>query len=751
MASAAWKIPRRWRGLSLCDRTALYPALYLRWSGLATVIGRDIPPGQWDGASLRVLISDGPLAEDERELMLLTAARGEDLLLLPQAGLAEVDRAFIAEIGCRIGAWTDEGPLASAPPWSGGRQVLTFQGCAARAAEDLVLTHELSPDSLPPRGGGIKGGGPRGLGNLDDAASDRRPLSWDDSAGPARPPSPGPSPSRGEGSYLIVVVETAEAFLDIWPALQREALRTGGRLIATSEIDAELERIAAETGVTTIPAADPGLLTLIVSARIVLCAHPNAAPDSPRPGQWVRSALYQGVPVIAASHPSIDGLAHLCVLDDWERGLALYGRLPLERLKASARAQADLDARLDPDQIAGSWRALAEAPRERRAMARSSAPEMGRTPLLLVLIDIHQDLDVLLPVLLALRARGEVRLRIALTDWLVVDSQRVLNILTAHGFTFDVYPREEVRRGDAPLLGGVDGVLAGAETNVRAHKSGHTLVSRAKARGAPTFTLQHGFENIGLTYRDELHTEAVRFAAETIFTWCAEDDLAPWIAPETRASVVAMGSPKTAPPPAAPTPLNQGFWTRSIGVFENLHWARFSDVYRERFIEDLQEAAAARPDTLFLIKPHHAGRWMSRNRERIAESANLVVIDPTDSAWEPHTAPALIAGVDRVLTTPSTVALDAARTGRPVAVLGYDLDLPLYTPLPIVRGLQDLDRFLDEAADAALPRNEAFLARARLPGRADHRIAAHIAAALRQRVSRGQAVTGVRRKRPVKA
>ncbi len=98
--------------------------------------------------------------------------------------------------------------------------------------------------------------------------------------------------------------------------------------------------------------------------------------------------------------------------------------------------------------------------------------------------------------------------------------------------------------------------------------------------------------------------------------------------------------------------------------------------------------------------------------------------------------------VDQVLTTPSTVALDAARTGRPVAVLGYDLELPLYEPLPIIRRGGDLEAFLDAPPPDALLRNEAFLKRTVLPGRADHRIAAAIAGALRPR----PAVT-LRRKR----
>jgi hypothetical protein len=290
-----------------------------------------------------------------------------------------------------------------------------------------------------------------------------------------------------------------------------------------------------------------------------------------------------------------------------------------------------------------------------------------------------------------------------------------------------------VRSGDQPSLAGVGGVLSGAETNTRAHKAGHNLVGRARAKGLPTFTLQHGFENIGLTYKDHLHGEAIRFAAETLFSWGAVENLASWAAPETRASVVPVGNPKTAPAPARALALNQGRWPLVVGVFENLHWHRFSELYLERALGDLERAAIAHQDTLFLVKPHHAGRWLSRRPERLPARPNLVVIDPTDSAWEPHTAPALIASVDVVLTTPSTVALDAARSGRPVAVLGYDLDLPLYAPLPIIRDLSDLEAFLAAPVEDGLLRNEAFLGKSQLPGRADHRIAARIAAALRER------------------
>lgn len=663
--SAVWKIPRGWRP-SLVARTALYPALYLRWAGERVIIDEDPPFGAWAAAELRVLVSDGGLGEDDRDLITRTAARGLPLVLAPQACLSDADRAFAAQAGCTIAAWSDPGPLASPPLARPGERRLAVTGLPARLAEDRILCAELG---------------------LSGSAAE-----------------------LGASRRIVAIAESARALDAIRPAIERR-LAMG---------DAELVVIDADSS------AGADLLPLIQGAETVLCAFPDATPDDPRPGQWVRAALFAGAPVVAASHPSLDGLAHLCVLDDWARGLELYARFPVERLKTAAVAQAELAARIEPDAVAREWLALAATP-----AARASGE--ARKPTLLALIDIHQDLDVLLPVLLAVKARDEVKLKLVLSEYLLADSPRIAAALAAHGLDFTAHPREAIRAGTEPTLTGVDGVLSGADTNTRAHKAGHTLAGRAKAQGLPSFTLQHGLENIGLTYKDHLHGEEIRFASDQVFIWGPREGLAPWAAEETRAKVVPVGSPKSVPEPAAALDLRQGHWPRVVGVFENLHWHRFSELYLERCLEDLAAAAEARPDTLFLIKPHHAGRWLSRNPARLSPRPNLVVIDPTDSAWEPHTAPALIASVDRVLTTPSTVALDAARTGRPVAVLGYDLELPLYEPLPILRRGEDLDAFLEMGATDALRLNEAFLRRTALPGRADHRIAAAIAKALAER------------------
>ena len=273
--AAIWKIPKAWRP-SLADRTVLYPALYLRWAGHRTTISEDPPCGAWAKADLRVLVTDGPLGQDDRELIARTARDGLPLMLAPQAGLTEADHAFAAELGCRIVAWRDPGPLATPPPMRPGLPPLDVTGLPARSAEDRILLAALG---LP--------------------------------ASAAQPAA---------GRRIVAIAESAQSLAAISPAIEQRLAMGGAKLVTALGPSA----------------SDPGLLALIQGAECVLCIFPDAAADDPRPAQWVRTALFAGSPVIAASHPSLDGLAHLCILDDWERGLQLYARLPAERLRAAA-------------------------------------------------------------------------------------------------------------------------------------------------------------------------------------------------------------------------------------------------------------------------------------------------------------------------------------------------------------------------------------------------------------------------------
>ncbi len=71
-----------------------------------------------------------------------------------------------------------------------------------------------------------------------------------------------------------------------------------------------------------------------------------------------------------------------------------------------------------------------------------------------------------------------------------------------------------------------------------------------------------------------------------------------------------------------------------------------------------------------------------------------MIANPSDPTWEPYTAPSLLKLSDAVITTPSTVAIDACAAGLPVAVVAYDLNLPRYGLLPLILKENDYFEFL---------------------------------------------------------
>ncbi|RYH01757.1 MAG: hypothetical protein EON57_10245 [Alphaproteobacteria bacterium] len=137
-------------------------------------------------------------------------------------------------------------------------------------------------------------------------------------------------------------------------------------------------------------------------------------------------------------------------------------------------------------------------------------------------------------------------------------------------------------------------------------------------------------------------------------------------------------------------------------MFENLHWHRYSMAYRHAFVKNVQSLARQFPDVTFLVKPHHAGMWLTqRHRGLRPDAANVVIADPAVAAWEPYTASALLGHLSAVITSPSTVALDAARHGMPTAVVAIDLGLENYNPLTLIRQTADWFAFVQAALDPA--------------------------------------------------
>lgn len=681
-----WKLPERWPSLGLCDRTAIYPALHLRMLGFQTSVKRQVSEVDLSGHSNLVMVTDGKLTANERELVRSAQSSGVPIVFCPQNGIAASDRDLLGSSGV-VALQMDSEALGSASPNDPLPRTVSVPLCGAHALEDAVLAREL-PILPPPdvSGGQLKG-----------------------------------------QRYVVVRTENRGWLLQCKPALAEAVATRSLRLVvaASEPLLSELPAILPDA--IAVGVHHPGLLEIIAEAEILVCAELGANPKSPRPGQWVKTGLQQGVPVLASSHPSVDGMARLCICDDWERGLSLYLGSPFERAKAAVRAQVALSAQGRPGLIARRW---AKILREAQPVARASPQKDARTakpaPMLVSLLDLPQDLDLMLPILLAARESGALRLRVLITDWLENESPRTLSALADAGFRREIIRRAAARRGEFPALAGADAALSACDSTASPHKTGHAFARKAGSLGIASFTVQHGFENVGLNYRDHELGPEIRFGSETVFVWFPKAALPDWVSQETRSRLVHLGCPKLQPPPAPKLPSLDARWQRVVGVFENLHWRRYDDAYRKDLLRDLEQAAAANPSILFLVKPHHAGHWLHLNRGELQDRANVLIIDPTDPVWQPYTAPALIASLSAVITTPSTVAMDAARAGRPVAVLGYNLDLPLYAPLPIIRARQDWTDFLSAPNDEHLWCNEAFLARALLPGSANHRIASYI-------------------------
>ena len=312
-------------------------------------------------------------------------------------------------------------------------------------------------------------------------------------------------------------------------------------------------------------------------------------------------------------------------------------------------------------------------------------------------MDLIQDLDMILPFIKAILERDDWDLRICVTDWLINKSPRVKHSLDALDVNYELLFRKGIKIGFQPRLRGIDALITAAESTLGPHRCAHIITKRANKSGIPTYTLQHGFENIGLTYFDEIQTpQLVNFAAQTIFTWGDTRLLSPQALPETVKRCLPVGCVKEVirDVPHLKIPGNRDYL---VGVFENLHWHRYSDYYRQRFLQDVVETAIYFPHITFLVKPHHAGKWLTeRYQGKIPEAENLVIADPNDTQWEAYTAAALISCADGVITTPSTVAVDAVRAHCPVAVIGYDLELTNYQPLEVIQSNDDWKSFVKQ-------------------------------------------------------
>lgn len=467
--------------------------------------------------------------------------------------------------------------------------------------------------------------------------------------------------------------------------------------------------------------SEQSLASELAVASVVVVPNSRDAFSVCKSANRTATALMAGVPVVATATPALEALRECVVMDKFLYGLRLY-------LTDKDRAAADVirgrqivEAEFGQAATAAAWMRVIDQ--------TMSAPRASIVDAELVVgLNVIQDLDLVLPIMQQ-ALRVNVSVVACCASALVKKSPRLASTLNAHAIRLIVLADDYHLHGSFKFPPSARVLLTATESNLGPHRFTRRLTDAANAQNLFTATLQHGFENSGLTYEDESHAaDKITFSSQRIYLWGGLETLHANVRMDTRSKCVPIGCPKPASVAKADLMDLLPVGSTVIGVFENLHWSRYSDTYRSFFLEGVQQLAIEFPELTFLVKPHHAGRWLTSNFSGTTPRAdNIVIADPKLPMWEPHTAPSLMGHLHAAITSPSTVALDASRMGLPVAVVAHDLELPNYEPLPLIRTAPDWAEFVRSSlhptsADAVKGRARQFLSRTLLPDGAATRI-----------------------------
>lgn len=378
----------------------------------------------------------------------------------------------------------------------------------------------------------------------------------------------------------------------------------------------------------------------------------------------------------------------------------------------------------DARSMTAAWRQAIEAAQAAVAQrpARGIALRAESKLRVLLLLQQFQDIDLIVPVAEGASACPDLDVRIAVLSKIAIPASRRLRRLCGNGAQVEFWLGADLLdQRIAPERFAVDVAVTASEGIGFGARFARAFVAASRAAGARVLSLQHGLDNGGLTFGPRVRGSA--FMSDLVLTWGGAHRLTEAAAPDVRAKAVPVGCPKRvfgrsdfADFPHADVPF--------IAVFENLHWHRYNDDYRGRFVRDLVATAEAAPEARFLVKPHMGGQWFVRGGSNAPLPSNVEIAHPAAPRWRRFTADAFLAYASAVITTPSTIALDAARYGVPAALVTYGIAAQNYHPLPRLEQSDDWLAFVDQIRRGAYDRGQldAFFADAAVPGDAVARI-----------------------------
>ncbi|MCB0403581.1 MAG: hypothetical protein KDD51_02275 [Bdellovibrionales bacterium] len=322
------------------------------------------------------------------------------------------------------------------------------------------------------------------------------------------------------------------------------------------------------------------------------------------------------------------------------------------------------------------------------------AKAQSTLPRLVFFLHLRQDREVLFPLIEASVESGRI-VEVWVRRGLHAQDPQLTDRVRRLGITPKVLSWWRLRTGLFLNWRLGDALITASESTAPPHRLSYHLTCAAKRRGVRTFTLQHGLENVGLTYFDsEYPPGSVEFASDRILIWGPLGGLHPSVGDKTREKCVSVGVPKKYSVLVSEVP--QSKQTR-VAIFENLHWSRYDSHYTASFERDLLAVIAHYPEIEFVLKGHPSSQWVRAFAKKLSGTTNVHCVDAEAANRDFSGAAVLLHAAAAVITTPSTVALDAAFLDRPVAVATYDLDLDFYKPLPLLRNEADWHVFLAEA------------------------------------------------------
>lgn len=424
-------------------------------------------------------------------------------------------------------------------------------------------------------------------------------------------------------------------------------------------------------------------LALDEIARADLCIVPNSRDrfSLGKSANRIVLALGVGVPVVASWVPAAEPLRPFVTFDDWEGGIVDILQCPKAAHAKAKAAQDFIRAHYSPDILAERWR-------ERLAQAPPPLQPCHGGRRILVFIDAAEDIDVLAPLQADLLQSAGAKMTVGVTTEFARRTPRLIARTRALGAELRLFDRREVLKLKADARA-FDAIIVLGDGRFESHAA-HNLAGGAERNGPIVFALQRSL------LQGAPGHPPWRPAASRILVWASPG---PGLSERAVDRCIAVRRPLRRPRKAT---LKQfGPRERLVAVFENLHLGIFDEAARVSFTHNLMAAAHRRPEHRFVVRSHPSGRWLTRQCG-MEWPTNVLLIDPDLPLWADLTSDDLIAAADRTITTPSTIALDAAQLGRSVAVTGAaDPNGLDFAPLPRLETSEDWLVWIDHGSTPA--------------------------------------------------